>query len=183
MPTDRHRHWLPFSCGIGYAVLYLYAIGDLAPASPAAWDWRLAPVTLERLLDMRAPFRFEPVAILDAGHAVLLLSPINLLLAAVLAGLMTVNIHGALYLRSHPRACRASRLGLAAGTAPALLAGGACCAPSLVLLLGLPGLGAFAGLFGWLVPLSIAALGLSRIRQRRQGAPSLVRCRGRAVCP
>lgn len=175
MATDRHRFWLPLSCGIGYAVLYLYAIGDLTLASPAVWDWRTAPLTLERLLNTRAPFRFEPVAIADAGHAVFLISPFNLLLAAILAGLLTANIHGMLYLRSNPQTCRAGRAGLVAGTAPALMAGGACCAPSLLLLLGLPGLGAFAGLFGWLVPLSIVALGLNRLWQHRQGAPAMLR--------
>lgn len=183
MPTDRRRFRLSLACGIGYAVLYLYAIGDLALASPAAWGWRTAPLSLERLLDARVPFRFEPVAIADAGHAVFLVSPLNLLLASVLAALLTANIHGVLYLRSNPQTCRAGRIGLAAGAAPALMAGGACCAPSLILLLGLPGLGAFAGLFGWLVPLSTVALGLNRLWQRQQGAPPLTPGHDRAARP
>ncbi|PSQ91373.1 MAG: hypothetical protein BRD57_04630 [Proteobacteria bacterium SW_6_67_9] len=55
---------------------------------------------------------------------------------------------------------------------PALLAGGAYCAPALLLLTGLPSLGAFAGLFSGLVPLAIGALGVARWWQRRLGAPA-----------
>jgi hypothetical protein len=57
---------------------------------------------------------------------------------------------------------------------PALLAGGACCAPSLLLVLGIPGLGAFVGLFAWLLPLSLLLLVLSRCWQRRRGAPRVL---------
>ena len=56
-----------------------------------------------------------------------------------------------------------------------LLAGGACCSPGLLLLLGIPALGAFVGLFSWLVPLSILLLGGARIWQHRQGAPPMFR--------
>lgn len=175
MRPDRQQRWLPLIGGLGYGVLYLYAIGDLSFAPPPAWDWRRGALSLENLLSARAPFRYEAVAVAEAGYAVLLVSPLNLLVAALLGVLLAANIHGVLYLRSNPQACRPGRAGLAAGAAPALLAGGACCAPSLILLLGLPGLGAFTALFGWLVPLSVVALGLNRLWQHHQGAQAMLR--------
>lgn len=177
MRTDGRLLWPAALAGLGYAVLYLYAIGDLSLAPPPAWDWRIGEISLERLLSARALFQFEAVAVAEAGYAVLLVSPLNLLVTALLAGLLAANIHGALYLRANPDTCRSSRGGLIAGAAPALLAGGACCAPSLILVLGIPSLGAFSALFGWLVPLSVVVLGLNRIWQHRQGVPGMTRLR------
>ena len=51
--------------------------------------------------------------------------------------------------------CFSFRVADATGAWPSLLAGGACCAPSLLLLLGIPGLGAFVSLFAWMVPLAL----------------------------
>lgn len=178
MRTDRRKRFLlPPLSGLAYAVLYLYAIGDFSLTPPPAWDWRIGSLTLERLLSARAPFHFEAVAIVEAGYLVWLVSPLNLLVAGLLAGLLAANVHGVVYMRANPEACRPNRAGLAAGAVPALLAGGACCAPSLILLLGIPGLGAFAAFFAWLIPLSVLALGLNRIWQHRQGAAPMFRLR------
>lgn len=43
------------------------------------------------------------------------------------------------------------------------------------MLLGIPALGALAGLFGWLLPASLALLLASRIQQRCRGAPPFLR--------
>ncbi len=174
MTDERRRFRLPWLVGLGYGLIYLYAIGDISLAAPPLWDWRVAPLSLERVVSARGPFLFEAMAIAEAGYAVLLISPLNLLITGLLSGLLAANIHGVLYLRANPDMCRPNRAGLVAGALPALLAGGACCAPSLILLLGIPGLGAFAGLFGWLVPLSLGLLACNRLWQRRRGAPGLV---------
>lgn len=173
MTVERRRFALAWLVGLVYGMVYLYSIGDVSLAAPPLWDWRAAPLSLERALSARAPFVFEAVAIAEAGYLVLLLSPLNLLIAGLLAGLLAANIHGVLYRRAHPGLCRPSRGGLLAGAVPALLAGGACCAPSLVVLLGLPGLGAFSAFFGWLVPASLLLLGGNRLWQRRLGAPAM----------
>jgi hypothetical protein len=175
MRTDRRFLWPAALAGLGYAALYLYAIGDFSLTPPPAWDWRIGELSLDRLLSSRGPFQFEALAIAEAGYAVLLISPLNLLVTAMLGGLLAANIHGALYLRANPGICRPRRGGLIASAAPALLAGGACCAPSLLLILGIPALGAFSAFFGWLVPLSLVALGLNRIWQHWQGAPGMIR--------
>lgn len=166
--------WLPWGVGIVYGLFYLYAIGDLSVYGPPAWGAYLTDPSLERIFSARSTLMFEAVVMVEMGWLVWLVSPLNILITVLLGGLLAANIHGVLYIRSHPATCRAGSKGLV-GAVPALFAGGACCAPSLILLLGIPGLGALSAFFGWLVPVSILALGLSRIWQHRQGARPMFR--------
>jgi len=161
--------WLAGACGALYAVGYLYLLGDLGTAARPAWGWQWAADPW-RWLEARGAFHYDAVARLDAGPLVLLVSPLDLLIAGLLATLVAANLHGAVSLARGGPACRASAGGALAAL-PALLAGSACCAPGLLLLLGVPSLGAFAALFGWLVPLSILLLAVTRIGQRQLGAP------------
>jgi hypothetical protein len=156
--------------GIAYALGYLYALGDLSMAARAAWSVTAGDPA--RWLDQRVVFQFEAIAMLQAGHLVWLISPLNLLIAATLGTLLALNIDGAWMLWRRPATCGiAGRGGGLLAAVPALAAGGACCAPSLLLLLGIPGLGAFAAMFAWLVPLSLLLLVGSRGWQRHRGAP------------
>ncbi len=163
--------------GLVYALGYLYALGDLDRVANGSWGIVLGDPGLWS--SQRGILYFEAIALLELGPLLLLLSPLNMLLAALLGLLLALNLDGAWRLWRHPQAC-----GLDVGTsghgrgsggilaaAPALLAGGACCAPSLLLVLGIPSLGAFAGLFAWLLPLSLSLLAVSRFWQRHQGAP------------
>jgi len=170
------EHWrgrIALLTAMVYAAFYLYAIGDIDIMSSSAWSLRTG--RLEHLFSTRSLFLFEAVMLVEVSRFVVLVSPMNLAIAAVLAGLLGANIHGALSLRFAPTACRAGGgKGTVAGALPALLAGSACCAPSLILLLGLPGLGALSAFFGYLIPLSAVALLLNRWWQRRRGAPPLM---------
>ncbi|MDN3516451.1 hypothetical protein QWY84_02405 [Aquisalimonas lutea] len=154
-----------------YALAYLFGIGDLAFEPGAGWLVRTAAVSPERIFSMRAPFLFEAVAMAEAGWWVVLVSPVNVAIAALLGTLLALNVHGVIALWRAPRSCSLSGLAGAWGALPALLAGSACCAPSVLLLLGVPALGVVAAFFGYLVPLSVAALAASRLWQRRVGAP------------
>ena len=156
-----------------YALLYLYAIGDL-DFGRVEWSWQALDWQWQRLLARRGPWHFEAVAMLELGVMVLLISPANLALAGSLALLLAINLHGALALRSRARCTLGQGAASSAGLWPALLAGGACCAPSLLLVMGIPGLGVFVGLFAWLLPLSLLLLVLSRCWQRRRGAPRVL---------
>jgi hypothetical protein len=171
--SSLHR-WLPPLVGIAYGLFYLYAIGDLTLSGPPTWGAFVTEASVERMMNTRATLMFEAIAVIEMGWLVWLVSPLNLFLATILSGLLAANIHGVLYLRSQPMSCRPASGSLAVAV-PALFAGGACCAPSLILLLGIPGLGAFTAFFGWLMPLSLVALGLSRIWQHRLGAPPMFR--------
>jgi hypothetical protein len=169
------RLWLPLLAGLGYGWFYLNAIGDISFSGPPHWGGHLSELSLDRIFSARSTLMFEAVAVIELGWLVWLVSPLNLVVATVLGGFLTANLHGVLYIRSHPAQCSAgSKKGLI-GAVPALFAGGACCAPSLILLLGVPSLGALSALLGWLVPISLIALGLNRAWQHRQGAPALFR--------
>lgn len=161
--------------GGAYVLVYLLAVGDIDLAAVAHWGGRAVPVTLERITAMRQPFQFEALALVELGRVVVLLSPGNILVAGLLGALLGANLHGALELRRRPATCSPyARSGGLIGAAPALLAGGACCAPTLLLLLGIPALGAFTAFFGWLIPLSLLLLAAGRLWQRRQGAPAVL---------
>ncbi|MDZ7749167.1 MAG: hypothetical protein U5K43_10275 [Halofilum sp. (in: g-proteobacteria)] len=160
--------------GLVYALVYLYALGDLSTLPEAAWGARMGEPA--RWLDQRGLLQFEAIAMLEAGRVLWLISPLNTVVAAALGALLALNLDGAWALWRRPAACGLGGTGSGVLAAvPALLAGGACCAPSLLLLLAIPGLGAFAGLFGWLVPLSLVLLVASRWWQRHQGAPGWAR--------
>lgn len=158
--------------GAVYLLAYLFVLGDLSLSSVGGWQATVASQWSELWLRPRGLFQFEGIAMVQAGRLHWIVSPLNLAIAGTMAALVAANVHGALAMRRQPAQCRpAGASGGALAAVPALLAGGACCAPALIILLGLPGLGAFAGLFGWLVPLAIGLLVLSRWWQRRLGAP------------
>jgi len=166
---------LPWLTGIAYGLFYLYSIGDLTLYGPPGWGAYVVDFGLERIFSARSTLMFEAIAVIEMGWLVWLFSPLNLLFTLLLAGLLAANMHGALYIRAHPSVCRRPGRGGLLGAVPALLAGGACCAPGLILLLGIPSLGAFVALFGYLMPASIVLLALSRLWQHRQGAPPVFR--------
>jgi len=168
----QHRAPIAIAVGIGYMALYLYMLGDLGFGA-SGWDLRVSRQWPTLWLKARAPFQFEGIAMIHAGWLSWIISPLNLAIAAVLGWLLAANTDGAIALRQAPPACRAPGAGTGALAAlPALLAGGACCAPALILLIGLPSLGAVAGLFSWLVPVAMVALAASRWWQRRLAAPA-----------
>ena len=168
MPLPAFKRWLIGLVSGAYGLLYLYMLGDI-DIGTVGWSWHSLPWQWAHLLSQRSPWQFEALAMLEMGALVILLSPVNLLIATMLSALLGLNLHGALALRQNAH-CTAIA---SAGAWPSLLAGGACCAPSLLLLLGIPGLGAFVSLFAWMVPLALILLLISRCWQRRQGAPAL----------
>lgn len=175
MATTPEHRILALSIGLLYGLFYLYTIGDISFIGPPAWDAYISDLSLENMLSARGTMLFETVGAVEMGYFIWLVSPVNLLVCGLLSGLLAANVHGVLFLRSQPQVCSGGPGGLVAGGLPALLAGGACCAPSLILLLGIPALGAFGALLGWLIPVSVLALGLNRIWQHKLGAPAMWR--------
>ncbi|WP_267246009.1 hypothetical protein [Streptomyces sp. PR69] len=133
-------------------LVYLFSIGDLAVSpsgrftgSPAV---RTAP---EQLFDPRAPYLFEPVlAWHPTSHLAVFVSPVNLLLGAVVAALVGCNIAVAAHTARQAAACRPTRYARLLGVLPAFLLGFACCVPAFLLALGA---GAAAALLPVLIPL------------------------------
>lgn len=177
---ERVLKYIPIPLGLLYVLVYLYVIGDLDVVGPPWWGIQASDLSLQQMLSSRSTLLFESVAVIEAGYLIWLVSPVNLMIAFLMGGLLAANLHGALFLRQRSTcgidsttASRGSNPGIVGGVLPALLAGGACCAPSLILLLGIPGLGAMSAFFGWLVPLSVLILGINRLWQHRLGAPPL----------
>lgn len=154
---------------VSYALLYLFLIGDI-DIGASGWQWVLLPIDSMQPFSQRSLLHFEAVAMIQLGWLTVLLSPVNIVIASVLGMLLALNVYGLMSMRT--RACQLSRSSSSMSALPALLTGGACCAPSLFLVLGIPGLGALISYIGWLLPLSALLLLLNRFWQRAQGAPA-----------
>jgi hypothetical protein len=118
-------------------VLYLLAIGDIAIS--ASGRWATAPLLQtapENVLHARAPYLFEPVlALHPSAHLAVFVSPLNLLLGALVAALAGCNLAVASY-SAQRAACRRRGYGRLLGALPAFLLGFACCTPTVLLALG-----------------------------------------------
>lgn len=131
-------------------LLYLTALGDIAFSTTGAYSpgVEFAP---DELFQPRAPYLFEPVLAVFAGsHVAVFLSPINLLLGALVAVLASATITLATYGARHAVACRRPGYSRALAVLPAFLLGFACCVPTFVLALGA---GTAAALLPILLPL------------------------------
>ncbi|MGW0732019.1 hypothetical protein [Streptomyces sp. NPDC002851] len=119
--------------------LYLTAIGDVVFGAHGRWAGQFAG--WERAFETRAPYLFEPVAAVRTPVAVLFVSPVNVLLGAVVAGLAACTVAVALATRDEavcpvPVRRRGRGFGGLLGALPALLLGFACCVPAFLLALG-----------------------------------------------
>lgn len=114
----------------------------------------------ENLLRERAPYNYEPVALVQPveGFALFLAVP-NLLLAAGLSLLLGLNVTTLVFNYRHSRACglRRSASGLLASV-PAFLTGFACCTPTLVILAGASLAASVIALVQWFMPAALVAL-------------------------
>lgn len=169
-------HWplglaLLGSVALVYGGLFLWLIGDLGGggsgglhSSFPAW---------ERVWRARGPFHFEPVGLIEIGSLVWTFSPINTLVALGLGLLLGTNLVLGWRLRQVPRACGWQASGSTfVSSLPALLAGGACCAPLALIWLGLPLAGALASISPWLIPLAALLLLASLVYLTRALASS-----------
>ncbi|MQA04444.1 MAG: hypothetical protein GEV07_17545 [Streptosporangiales bacterium] len=159
----RHRR-LGLLTGVVVLLLYLLAIGDVTvaphatgrPAVTVPADW------LAKLTATRAPYLFEPVAAVRVPWLVVFVSPANLLLGGLLATLLAVNVAVASHLVHTRPSCRATAFGRLVAVLPAFGVGLACCAPTLLLVVGTGFAAALAPvvlpLRSWLFPLSVALL-------------------------
>jgi hypothetical protein len=142
---------------LAYAGLYLWLTGDLAGGGTGGID-AVFPAW-QRVFEARSTFQFEPVGLITLGPLIWTFSPLNVLLALFMGMLVGLNLMTGWRLWRAPKTCglRSASTGLLAGI-PALLAGGACCAPLVLIWLGLPIAGAVASLAPVLIPVAILLL-------------------------
>jgi hypothetical protein len=161
-----------------YLGLYLLALGHLRPGV-GSFDLLVVADPLSRAVRPLGFLSFEPVARVDLGVVRLLVSPVNLLLGTVLAGLVGVNLAVSYLAWRHPAACgiearRANASGLLAGL-PALLSGAACCGPVVLVALGVQATGLLLSTFRALVPAAVLLLVASLLYVSRSVDPTRAR--------
>ncbi|WP_435363294.1 hypothetical protein [Haloarchaeobius sp. DYHT-AS-18] len=147
-----------------YLGIYLVAIGDLAIRSGFGVGYIVVSDPVARMFEpTTSRFAWEAIALVNLEVVRLLVSPLNIALGLVLAGLVGINL-GVTYLTwRHPKACGIDRGGAGSSTSvlaavPALLSGTACCGPVVLIALGVSASGALLTVFEWLLPVGVLLL-------------------------
>lgn len=149
---------------VAYLVAFLYMLRNLIITTEAGVSIFVVDAPLSRMFDP-APgaFLFQPVALIEAGVVVLEFSPLNFLLGLGIAFLVGLNLSFSYLAITQPRSCGMSASAGVFASIPALLAGSACCAPVIFLILGIQATGVVLTAFVFLLPVSVALLVLTLV--------------------
>lgn len=150
---------------VAYLAVYLYVIGDLRPAS-GDFGVRLADPGL--VFKQISPYYFEGIAVIQSPVAAYIVSPMNIAIGSVIAGLVGINIAFSYTAFRHPKACGTRNTAGVASILPALLGGSACCGPVIIFVLGLQATTTLISLFGFLIPIAVALLILTAVHSLRK---------------
>ncbi len=154
-----------------YLLVYLWAIGHLAPGLGGYGLFVVDDPLGNLLRPALGPFSFTPVARLQLGPVTYLFS-FNTVLGLGLAAL--VGLNGAMtYLTwVQPKSCgiAKSSAGFLASV-PALVSGTACCGPVVLVVLGIQASGVLLTTFQFLLPLAALLLLASFVLVTRQVDP------------
>ena len=157
---------------VGYVLVYLYALGHLAPGL-GGFDVTVVAGALGKFFQPElGPFSFTPVARVSLGPVTYLFS-LNTVLGLGIAGLVGLNL-GLTYLAwRQPAACGiGSRSSGLLASIPALLSGTACCGPVVLILLGIQASGIIVTAFQFLLPIAVLLLAGSLVLVGRQIDPA-----------
>lgn len=138
-----------------YLALFLIALQDISPGGRGV---DFLTVEWTRMFDRTGTITFEPIAMLTLPGLTLLISPLNILIALGLALLAAANLVVTWIAFTRPKACTFNRSSGILASVPALLAGGACCAPAIVIILGLQVSSLLISVFQVLIPVSFVLL-------------------------
>jgi hypothetical protein len=154
----------------GYLVLFLLALGDISAGGRGlevlTTDWI-------RMFERTGALTFEPIVQLTVPGVTILISPINVAIGLLLAVMAALNLTVTYLAFRQPRACRFNRSTGIMASLPALLAGSACCAPTIVLILGLQVSSLFITVFQVLIPVSVALLVATLVLILRRTDPGM----------
>lgn len=161
------------SVGIGavYLILFLVALQDI---SLGGRGFQLLSTEWTRMFDRSGAITFEAVAQVTVPGLTILLSPLNILIGVVLAVLAGLNLAVTWMAFRQPQACGFNRSTGILASIPALLAGSACCAPAIILILGLQISSLFVTVFQVLIPASAVLLLVTLVMILRRTDPALV---------
>ena len=156
----------------GYLLVYLYALGHLAPGI-GGFDVTVVSGALGKLFRPElGPFSFTPVARVSAGPVTYLFS-LNTVLGLGIAGLVGLNLGLTYLVWRQPAACGigSSSSGFLASV-PAVLSGTACCGPVVLIVLGIQASGIVVTAFQFLLPVAVVLLLSSLVLVGRQVDPA-----------
>jgi hypothetical protein len=151
----RSHRWIAVALAAVYEVIFLVSIRDITAGGTG---FGVTVADLGRMFERTGAMTFEPVARVTLPGVTVLVAPVNVLLGAVLAGLVGLNLMVTYLAFRQPRACSFNRSTGLLASVPALLAGGACCAPTIVLILGLQMTSAAVTAFQWAIPVALLLL-------------------------
>lgn len=149
---------------LGYAVVYLAAVGDLGGGGGRVG------VTTVRTPLVRA-LEGEAVALVELGPVEYLFTPAAAAVAVTLGALVGANLAVSYLAWRRPAACGVTpATGVAAGL-PALLSGTVCCGPAVLVVLGVQASGLLLSAFAWLRPTAVVLLVVSLLWAGSRLAP------------
>lgn len=151
----RRYRWTAVGTGAAYLPLFLVALQDI---SRGGRGFAFLTVEWTRMFERTGALTFEAVAQVTLPGLTILISPMNILIGAALSLLVGLNLAVTYLAFRQPRACSFNRSSGILASFPALLAGGACCAPAIVLILGLQLSSLMVAAFQVLIPLSAILL-------------------------
>lgn len=157
----------------GYLLLYLWLLQNLFVGAGYGIGIEVVPQPLEKLFRSGpGTYGYEAIARVDLARVRLLFSPVNTAVGGAVALLVGANLALSYLAVVQPRSC-----GIGAGTGllasvPALLTGGTCCAPVLLLVLGVTASGTLLSLLSWLLPVGVVLLLASLVYLGGQISPT-----------
>lgn len=138
-----------------YLVAFLFAIQDLTvPGGPVALTTG-SPGAMFR----RTGFvLFDAIALVQTPLFALLVSPLNIAIGLMLSVLVGLNLTMSFVAWRNPNACSTDRAAGIFGILPGLLGGGACCAPTILLIAGIQATAALLTAIQWMIPIAFLLL-------------------------
>jgi hypothetical protein len=197
----RRRRVTALAIVVVYLAIYLFALGDLDVSTSGRFD-RFAEIPSAQVLPdwegklfaERAPFLYEPVAVVYVlPQLAFLVSVGNIVVGLGLGLLLTMSVVLALHAGTQVESCRRRNVYTSAlGVLPTFLMGFACCAPTFLLALGANVAAALVPVFipirSFLLPIAVGLMSLmllwSSARLRRaERALAELRAEGEASEP
>lgn len=157
--TDPASQALAWGIALIYLFVFQFAVADLSI------DGTIRPFSTFGLSNwqdvvfrQRVRFQFEAVASLEGPFFVWLLSPVNIAIGVVLGLLTGAQIALVGIARKCAVSCGLSPVAGILSGLPGLLAGSACCAPLLFILLGVQLTASLVTLMGLMIPIAFVLL-------------------------
>lgn len=150
----RYR-WMVIAVSLLYLVAFLFSLQDL---TTSGGPFSLTVVELSAMFRRTGFVIFDAVAVLSTPWFTWLVSPINLVIGLLISFLVGLNLTLSWIAWRQPKTCSVSSATGTMGVLPALLAGGACCAPAVLLVLGIQATATMMTAIQWMLPVALLLL-------------------------